>query len=668
MTHEPTETSGTHGLVRTFNTFFSRFPTLTEIQRAGIPAILAGRDVLLCAPTASGKTEAYAAPTAERLLSGPRAPFAVLVVSPTRALANDLHRRLDPRMRQLHIGFGRHTGEHKERRGGKPAEFAILTPESLDAALARHPDTLLGVRMVVLDEIHVLDGTPRGDQLRLLLERLDALTTTPPQRVAVSATVARPETFAARYLHDAVCVVAQTRRSIRAKGFEGRGPEAMASHLDRLAEAGFKKILVFWNSRQAVEEFVRACHGKTAYGGNVFAHHGSIAKSLRESVEKRFLETPAAVCAATLTLELGIDIGSVDYVLLAEPPPGVDHLLQRIGRGSRRKGELRAGYVHATAAEKTVFRVQFERAAEGDLCARPYAFRPSVIAQQALVLAGAERLVTAQRLRAILPSQVRDDLPHDVCARILEELVHREKLEHTGHGRYVLAPSTESLYERARIHGNIEAQTDVPVVDRLTGAILGHVSAENAERTHLRLSGRGFRLVGRERDRLVVESAGKGEAPVFAGRGAPPFSFALARAIARHHGLDDEECGQRRLNHDVLFLHCTGTAGARFLRWLIEEEHGMRVLETSPIHLLLPRGIDRVPSPVNDAAVDRFVARTGRELNRFLNMGPWHASLPKDLARASLRAAAGLDALTLFLRKARLRDESHAEAPPSWRW
>jgi len=118
----------------------------------------------------------------------------------------------------------------------------------------------------------------------------------------------------------------------------------------------------------------------------------------------------------------------------------------------------------------------------------------------------------------------------------------------------------------------------------------------------------------------------------------------------------------------VLFLHCTGTAGARFLRWLIEEEYGMRILETSPIHLLLPRGIERVPSPVNDAAVDRFVARTGRELNRFLNMGPWHVSLPKDLARDALRAAAGLDALTLFLRKARLRDESHVEAPPAWRW
>jgi len=93
-------------LPRTFPAFLGRFPRLTAIQEEGVPAILAGRDVLLAAPTATGKTEAYAAPLAEHILEGERAPFSVLIVSPTRALANDLKRRLEERMAHVGVTFG----------------------------------------------------------------------------------------------------------------------------------------------------------------------------------------------------------------------------------------------------------------------------------------------------------------------------------------------------------------------------------------------------------------------------------------------------------------------------------------------------------------------------------------------------------------------------------
>ncbi|MBI4880451.1 MAG: DEAD/DEAH box helicase, partial [Planctomycetes bacterium] len=195
-------------LPRTLNAFFGRFANFTSVQEQAIPALLGGRDALLCAPTASGKTEAYAAPLVERMLGAPRCPYRILFISPTRALANDLKRRLEERMAQLGVAFGRHTGEHKERVEGHPPEVAVMTPESLDSLLARRAAALAGVISVVLDEVHVLDGTPRGDHARLLLHRLDQCAAARPQRVAASATVDRPAEVAGRYLREALVVEA----------------------------------------------------------------------------------------------------------------------------------------------------------------------------------------------------------------------------------------------------------------------------------------------------------------------------------------------------------------------------------------------------------------------------------------------------------------------------
>ncbi len=107
-------------LPRSYGAFFTGFRRLSPVQIQGIPPILAGRSVLLSAPTASGKTEAFAAPAAEIVLDAPRrGGLLVLIVSPTRALANDLKRRLEARYAELHIPFGRRTGEHKETVGGR---------------------------------------------------------------------------------------------------------------------------------------------------------------------------------------------------------------------------------------------------------------------------------------------------------------------------------------------------------------------------------------------------------------------------------------------------------------------------------------------------------------------------------------------------------------------
>ncbi|HHI67807.1 MAG TPA: DEAD/DEAH box helicase, partial [Planctomycetes bacterium] len=435
-------------LPRTFTAFFHRFPRSTPIQAEGIEPILEGKNVLLCAPTASGKTEAYAAPLSERLLAGKWGPMSFVMVSPTRALANDLKRRLEAPMLQAGVSLGRYTGEHKERRGGKFPRAVVTTPEALDSLLARRPETLKGLRALVLDEVHILDGTARGDQVRLLLERLQALRKGGFQRVGASATVHDPAGVASRYgLRDRI-VHAPGGRKIRARLFQGATPADASSHLETLARAGFRKILCFCNSRNAVETYASGLRNKTPFGDKVFAHHGSLAKQERERTERLFLECPAGVCFATLTLELGIDIGTVDYVLLMEPPPDVSSLLQRLGRGARRTKEARVGYVCAGSKDRVLFRVLLELASRGDLAEDPYAFRPGVLVQQALVLAGSEDHVEASMLERILPPSIREDLAGTTMEEILDAASEAELLEKAGAGRYVLSEKADDLYMR----------------------------------------------------------------------------------------------------------------------------------------------------------------------------------------------------------------------------
>mgnify|MGYP001214241497 CR=1 FL=1 len=232
-------------LPHTFGSWFARFTALTQVQQEAIPVIASGQDALICSATASGKTEAYAAPAAELVLRNPGEGVQVLIIAPTRALTNDLKRRLEGPMGLVQVGFGRYTGEHKEKVSGALPSIVVATPEALDSLLARRGPLLRSVRMVVLDEIHVLDSTPRGDQLRILLRRLDQVASQRPQRVAVSATVDRPEELALRYLKNPKPVVVPGIRKILGRCFPGRAPESIGAHLDDLASHGMKKILVY---------------------------------------------------------------------------------------------------------------------------------------------------------------------------------------------------------------------------------------------------------------------------------------------------------------------------------------------------------------------------------------------------------------------------------------
>lgn len=570
-------------LDRTWYAFLGRFPRPTPIQEAGIPAILAGEPVLLAAATATGKTEAYAAPLLERLIREKWDAPGLLIVSPTRALTNDLYRRLEAPLATLGVPLARRTGDHAEWDDKKPGAVVVTTPESLDSLLARRPDALRPVRAIVLDELHVLDGTARGDQLAILVTRLEqvVLRTLASeaargrggvpialQRVAATATVSDAAAVARRYLGPGARVV-QTgeRRQIEADILDAWDPGEVAGHLVRLArEAGrrTRKILVFANSRADAESLAGACRNRAPFGQDVFVHHASLSKPERERVEKRFLDAPTALCLATSTLELGIDIGDIDCVGLFGPPSDVASFLQRTGRGNRRAWDrTRVACFCRDAGQRVRFEHLLEKARSGDLGHASLGpsmgelFRPSVLVQQAfsLVFQNRQRFVDADSFAKRLPAWLREAYPAGRLEELLAHLAAREWLRPLAGGRYGADDRLERAFQRGTMHSNIGGEAPgIEVIDEATERVVGYLPASD-EGGRGRRSGAASSRLGDGQEillggqRRTVRRVGQGKVRVassgtqgtaeFKGKGSPAISLDLARSLAAHLGIGE---------------------------------------------------------------------------------------------------------------------------------
>ncbi len=337
-------------LPRAWPAFFERHGAFTAAQEATIPALLAGHDALVVAPTASGKTEAVLAPLVERYCT-PGAPGpAILYLAPTRALVNDLAARLHGPMDTLGLRLAVRTGDRSTLRTGQTPDLLISTPESLDALLASRARLFASLHAVAVDELHLLDGTPRGDHLRVLLARLRRLRAYAVARgdahaeglqvVALSATVERPAAIAARYCRDARVIVVGGGRALDAEllPLASEGVGELRTYLRTFRPRGWRKALVFCNTRAEVEAYAAAVREDSPFGGAVYVHYANIEARQRRETEERFAADGAAILFATSTLELGIDIGNVDAVILIGPPGSPASFMQRVGRGNRRKG------------------------------------------------------------------------------------------------------------------------------------------------------------------------------------------------------------------------------------------------------------------------------------------------------------------------------------------
>lgn len=356
--------------------FAARYGEPTDVQARAWPEIAAGRHVLVTAPTGSGKTLAAFLFSLARLLAGdwPTGGTRVLYVSPLKALNTDIRRNLLGPLAELHRWFGE-AGEpcpevrvmtrsgdtlpaERRRLVKRPPEILITTPESLNLMLAAPAArrTLTELRAVILDEIHAVAGSKRGTHLITAVERLVPLSGE-FQRIALSATV-RPLEAVARFVGgftDAgprpVTVIRSTdvkelRTAVRFPAVAAeRAPDqwwpAIAEAVREIV-AGHRSTLVFTNTRRHCEKLTLLLNrGETP--PLAYAHHGSLSRETRAVVESRLKRGELRAIVATASLELGIDIGTLDEVVLVETPPSVSSAVQRIGRAGHAVGEVSRG-------------------------------------------------------------------------------------------------------------------------------------------------------------------------------------------------------------------------------------------------------------------------------------------------------------------------------------
>jgi ATP-dependent helicase Lhr and Lhr-like helicase len=323
--------------------FFGSFKDLRPIQKAAIPPIVEGHDVLVRSATASGKTEAAIAPLVDRLLPTIRGATGVTIVvaSPTRALVNDLYRRLEEPLARLGVRVGIRHGERDHLALIDKPHVLLTTPESLDGLVGRRDPALRAVKAVVLDEAHLLFNTQRGLQVGITLHRLEMWLGTELQTVGLSATIgSAAEVWS--FFRPGRSVVDVAVPGGRPLEYRIQLDVSVTDLVDVVKSFADKKLLVFVNSRKECEAITDRLRSFGNDPTRVFAHHSSLANDLRLHVEETFSEITSGVCVATPTLELGIDIGSIDLVILYGVPANWQSLAQRVGRGNRRTEYIEA--------------------------------------------------------------------------------------------------------------------------------------------------------------------------------------------------------------------------------------------------------------------------------------------------------------------------------------
>jgi len=481
-----------HPLIRKW--FAERLGVPTSIQYRAWPEIALGRHVLVTAPTGSGKTLTAFLWAINQLVTGVwvAGQTRILYVSPLKALNNDIRRNLANPLEELRSYFskageefppiglltrsGDTPAEERRRMRRRPPEILITTPESLNILLSSRSgqEMLTGIATVILDEIHAVVGTKRGTHLITGVDRLVRLSGE-FQRLALSATV-KPLAIVAEFIGGSIVkgagpagyyekrkVAIIKSKDTKRYGIEVRFPPdvreqpADASRWPVLADAfrevirAHRSTLLFANSRRIAEKVTRLIN-EGLLGELAYSHHGSLSREIRLAVEQRLKNGELKAIVATSSLELGIDIGDLDLVVLIQTPPSISAAIQRIGRSGHRVGGMSRGLLYPTHGfDFLTAAIIAKSITDQDIeSVRPIESPLDVLAQVILSLTGLEEWDRDELFAFIKTSYPYRRLPRRQFDLVLEMLAGRyaetrlrelkprlslDKLDNTVHGR-----------------------------------------------------------------------------------------------------------------------------------------------------------------------------------------------------------------------------------------
>jgi ATP-dependent helicase Lhr and Lhr-like helicase len=494
--------------------FVGRFGTPTEPQEQGWPHILAGKPTLISAPTGSGKTlsafliaiDTLLRQSIEGRLDG---ATQVVYVSPLKALSNDIQKNLEAPLREIQqlalergylcppIRTAVRTGDSlpSERRAMlvNPPHILVTTPESLYILLTseKSRQNLRRVRTVIVDEIHAVADDKRGSHLALTLERLDALVCgenplhagdwisghAAPQRIGLSATqnpielvgaflagaraaeVEIVQTGQRRHMDLAIEIPADELGAVATQAVW----ESIYSRLTELAQE-HRSTLVFVNTRRMTERLAFALSERLG-AENVAAHHGSLSRKLRLESERRLKECEIRILVATASLELGIDIGTVDLVCQISSPRAIATAMQRVGRAGHWRGAIPKGRLFVTTRDDLMENAALIRAMRsGELDRLEIPSKPIDVLMQQIVAACAAESWDEKRLFDIFQrAQPYQDLSWQEFEEALCLLSEGIESSRGRFGAYLL---------RDRVHGHIQARRGARLIAVTNGGTI----------------------------------------------------------------------------------------------------------------------------------------------------------------------------------------------------
>lgn len=601
--------------------FTMRFACATDVQRQAWPAIQSGSHVLIAAPTGSGKTLAAFLSCIDRLFRQAvdcelRDETQVLYVSPLKALSNDIQKNLQQPLNEIgqaalasglllpELRVVVRTGDtpmtERQQMLRRPPHILITTPESLFILLTAEKSRamLKTVRTVIVDEIHAVAPNKRGAHLALSLERVEALTGCAPQRIGLSATQRPIETVAEflvgarppslvkrdaslarghtnderRETNDVMVIDVGHRRDMNL-AVEVPKDElgAVATNAiwsdvyDRLAALveAHRSTLVFVNTRRLAERVAHYLEERLRHLGEgvVAAHHGSLSRQIRLSAEDRLKAGSVRVVVATASLELGIDVGTVDLACQIGSPRSIATALQRMGRAGHWIHAIPKGRLFATTRDELIECAALIRAIRAGLLDHidvPAA--PLDVLSQQIVAAAATQGWHEEELYALcrraMPYRDLTRPAFDAVVRMLAEGFVTSR----GRGRAFLHHDRINRHIRGRRGARLAAITSggaIPdtanyaVIAEPDGTVVGSVdedfAVESLAGDIILLGNTSWRIRGVETGKMRVEDAQGAPPTIPFWRGEAPARTAdLSREVARlkddiAHRLDDDE-------------------------------------------------------------------------------------------------------------------------------